>query len=558
MASDGFFNKRSGTWVSPERAHQHVGESFGGFEKTRSAQTGNFYMRPDGKSATGLSSDPLSFGFMSAAEAVALNLILDNHQKWVDREAKEYEKERRNFVRRYGPSNTKQLNFLMRELAEAISLLGRQHDVCPEKDPFDSSRYKKRIKPYLEKEQIDGLLQKERRDALMLEIYDVIRLTSHDIFLDLKKAAGEQSSQPSESLRLVVKSIKEAINDAEWDLQFAAQASDYLTDITGVTQKESMKMSYWKNIRKARSAANDFFLEQAMTKREMGDFDAALEIYDTLAFEVPLGIAEETRAEKKRVELDDQYEKACALQLESDLEQAQEIFRSLGNWRDSFTKAEALARLISIEKSTQQAVHSIKNGDHLSAAQTLSCLESPLPEQVVQLLDTINKIRSAESSITLNQQKLREVARLIKETRTSILQEKKLLNLPTSSEGLKAQTEAELVNLSATLKATSPLHLIHRSSLEKTIEQKKAHLNAITQTVMGEKLQRRKRILDSFLIKRSRFEELRRQQEALRKDIASLHSLIETLKERPFSRTQSLEAHGNVGCIQRFSLSNPE
>lgn len=540
MESDGFFNKRSGTWVSPERAHQHVGESFGGFEKTRSAKTGNFYMRPDGNNATGQPSNPSSFGFMSAAETVALNLILDNHQKWLDGETKEHEKELQDLVRRYGPSDTKQLNFLMKELVEAISLLGRQHDACPEKDPFDSSRYKKRIKPYLEKEQIDELLQKERRDALMLEVYDVIRLTSQGIFRDLKKAAGEQSGQSSGSLLLVFESINKALEDAIWDLQFAAQSSDYQTDITGITHKESMKKSYWRNIRKARSAANDFFLEQAMIKREIGDFDAALEIYDTLAFEVPSGIAEETRAEKKRVELDSQYEKACALQLEGDLEQAQEIFRSLGDWRDSFAEAEALTRLISIEKSIQQAVHSIKNGDYLSAEQALSRLENPLPEQVVQLLDTINKIRSAESSIALGQQRLQEIARLIKETRTSILQEKILLNQPTSTEWLKAQTEAELANLSATLKATSPLHFIHRSSLEKTIEGKKAQLDAITQTVANEKLQRRKQVQDSFLIKRSKLDELRRQQNALQKDITSLHDLIDTLKGCPFGRTQSL------------------
>lgn len=47
MAKDGgFYNHRTGKYVSGERAHQHVGESFGGYEKALSRSTGNYYMRP--------------------------------------------------------------------------------------------------------------------------------------------------------------------------------------------------------------------------------------------------------------------------------------------------------------------------------------------------------------------------------------------------------------------------------------------------------------------------------------------------------------------------------
>lgn len=35
---------------SPARAHQHVGQSFGGYTKARSSSTGNFYMTPDSSS----------------------------------------------------------------------------------------------------------------------------------------------------------------------------------------------------------------------------------------------------------------------------------------------------------------------------------------------------------------------------------------------------------------------------------------------------------------------------------------------------------------------------
>lgn len=41
----GFTNHRTGTYVSAARAHQHVGQSFGGFTKTRSSASGNFYMK---------------------------------------------------------------------------------------------------------------------------------------------------------------------------------------------------------------------------------------------------------------------------------------------------------------------------------------------------------------------------------------------------------------------------------------------------------------------------------------------------------------------------------
>ena len=45
---DGFFNERSQTWVSPEHARQHVGETVNGWEKRRSPSSGNFYMAPTG------------------------------------------------------------------------------------------------------------------------------------------------------------------------------------------------------------------------------------------------------------------------------------------------------------------------------------------------------------------------------------------------------------------------------------------------------------------------------------------------------------------------------
>ncbi|WP_165246692.1 hypothetical protein [Adlercreutzia sp. ZJ141] len=40
----GFINSRTGSYVSPVRAHQHVGQSFGGYTKSQSSSTGNFYM----------------------------------------------------------------------------------------------------------------------------------------------------------------------------------------------------------------------------------------------------------------------------------------------------------------------------------------------------------------------------------------------------------------------------------------------------------------------------------------------------------------------------------
>lgn len=48
--NEGFINERTGAYVSPERARQHVGEehAFGGYEKAQSKKTGNFYMREAG------------------------------------------------------------------------------------------------------------------------------------------------------------------------------------------------------------------------------------------------------------------------------------------------------------------------------------------------------------------------------------------------------------------------------------------------------------------------------------------------------------------------------
>lgn len=43
--SGGFTNHRTGGYVSAARAHQHTGQSFGGFTKAKSSTTGNYYMR---------------------------------------------------------------------------------------------------------------------------------------------------------------------------------------------------------------------------------------------------------------------------------------------------------------------------------------------------------------------------------------------------------------------------------------------------------------------------------------------------------------------------------
>lgn len=40
----GFTNSRTGSYVSASRAHQHTGQSFGGYTKRQSSTTGNFYM----------------------------------------------------------------------------------------------------------------------------------------------------------------------------------------------------------------------------------------------------------------------------------------------------------------------------------------------------------------------------------------------------------------------------------------------------------------------------------------------------------------------------------
>lgn len=41
----GFTNFRTGGYVSSTRARQHTGQSFGGYTKSRSSLTGNYYMR---------------------------------------------------------------------------------------------------------------------------------------------------------------------------------------------------------------------------------------------------------------------------------------------------------------------------------------------------------------------------------------------------------------------------------------------------------------------------------------------------------------------------------
>ena len=48
-SSGGFKNTRAGTYVSAARAHQHTGQSFGGYTKTRSTSSGNYHYMRKGK-----------------------------------------------------------------------------------------------------------------------------------------------------------------------------------------------------------------------------------------------------------------------------------------------------------------------------------------------------------------------------------------------------------------------------------------------------------------------------------------------------------------------------
>lgn len=43
--SGGWYNKKSGKWISAKRAHQKVGEVIDGWVKCRNSRTGKFYFR---------------------------------------------------------------------------------------------------------------------------------------------------------------------------------------------------------------------------------------------------------------------------------------------------------------------------------------------------------------------------------------------------------------------------------------------------------------------------------------------------------------------------------
>ncbi len=515
MASDGFFNRRSGTWVSPERAHQHVGESFGGFEKARSTKTGNFYMRPD--SGSGSSSSCSSF-LSSMTEYQIINNLLDNM----------LQKQQRDFERKYGPSDVSSFHACLKTLEMGTRILRRDAQESG-KVLLHSTLYDIDIEPYLDDRKIRELQQTGDYDPFLTEIHNAICLTSHSFFHDISKALeGEDADQGVRPLQLVCEEVKQVLDDAILFFPATEHAKSLAKE-----QRNARKALFWRHIHKAQSIVNEYLLEQAALKRECGHFNTALKIYETLCFEAPPDAVGETQEEMHVALLDSQYEKANALQLKGCLEQACEIYRSLGDWRESVAKAEDLTHLISVNKSIRQAACHIRNGDCHSAEQILSYLEGPLPEQAAQLLNSIKKIHSIESSIDFDRRKLHDLAQLVKETRTSVFQEKILLNQPTPSERQKVQLEAELATLSNVLRDTSPFRFMYRSSLKKDIEQKRVELDAVMHMAMDERQQRKKQILNSFLIKRKRFDDLRRQQNALRKDIDNLQRSIDILKRFP-------------------------
>ena len=69
----GFYNKRTGAWVSREHAIQHVGETANGWEKRRSSSTGNFYMA----SASGSSGQFLGMVFPELAQLQMMDAFFD-------------------------------------------------------------------------------------------------------------------------------------------------------------------------------------------------------------------------------------------------------------------------------------------------------------------------------------------------------------------------------------------------------------------------------------------------------------------------------------------------
>ena len=88
MSNGGFVNSRTGSYVSSARAHQHVGESFGGYTKARSA-SGNYYM----KESSGNSTPYLPYLNITPANTMdqLANQMIDNaYQNLYQRMCNEY------------------------------------------------------------------------------------------------------------------------------------------------------------------------------------------------------------------------------------------------------------------------------------------------------------------------------------------------------------------------------------------------------------------------------------------------------------------------------------
>lgn len=548
MADGGFINRRTGKYVSPERAHQHVGESFGGFEKARSKTSGNFYMRPDNGLST-LSSDALSF-LTGLHESKMWDHILDNFAKTLG-------------MPDYNLSTEERIQKKMESLDAKVHFLSIISKERPEETPsLRSDEYDIDITRYVSKQQIEQIEQTKSLKALRMDIRNAADLASGALCAAVSDIAemAPCGSSVNEAIQRIDSERSDQIE--LWELWSSSKG------IFSRSQRKEMLGEFWEHSQNAYSEASRFLTEQVKRCLEDGRLDDALRICETMPLYVSKELSEEISRYEEALKKDELYREAYNRLLQGKYAEAHARFLELGEWKDSAAKASEAARQIELanEAEYKRATELFETGryhqariayhalvhykdsrslekeailleSHLKRA--LNCLQNGMPYSAQKILmeedrrlsssPLARSILSIIHETDLLHRKLFSDKCHKKELRNTLLNYKSILYRPLPAASDYWQVEGYISSLKRTLEETSALHFRKRSSLEKDISDQTMLLARIYERYDQERRQRNAQMIPSILQIQQKMAFIKEDERRIKRRLEELETYIRSL-----------------------------
>ena len=361
----GFINPRTGKYVSPMRAHQHVGESIAGYEKAISASTGNFYMRPT--APIGLAGPVSCYSEMSSAALQAL--IMQSYAPLYASAMKSLAKSLEESTRQMR-IDSKEMNVkaAYEGVLTTLSSCKTVKDLC--KDAVALSR----ITALIPKGQINLIGTAKNVDYLKQSCHYVLQVldegASELLYLkckmDLSLTEDEEKEEIIDRYRRLDAMRSDRLEAFSVMRQSPATAEERESAIETFWQTidgalEILDEATWKRkkFREANLLADNGSLEQSIEiLQRLGDYPGA----GKKRAEVARALEEFRNAEK--------YKAAEKLLAEGEYRQSIQAFRSLGNWGDAKKRLALAESEFSHWKEVTYcyAIKQFDDGEYLTAA----------------------------------------------------------------------------------------------------------------------------------------------------------------------------------------------